>query len=312
MKNINKNLKFRLFGAAVAAAALITPSLASAQELPAYADAGGDQQIQGTVAGINGTWNISVADANGYNDSVELHQGTIINPTGLTLEPGMSVTIDGYADGSNFDATEIDTPYQYQGPAPVAVYYGPGSWYPGYAYGWGPSFSLAVNLGNGRFEQRSFAFGGQARHPIAPPSGWQNAPHGFVGNRANARPVSYAAPQQERSFAAPQQQARSFARAPQQQERSFAAPQQQERSFAAQQQQVRSFAAPQQQERSFAAPQQQERSFSRAPQQERSFAAPQQQARSFAASQQRYSAPAARVSNSAPRGGGDRGDHGRG
>ncbi len=41
---------------------------------------------------------------------MDLHQGTIINPTGLTLEPGMNVTIDGYADGSNFDAMEIDTP----------------------------------------------------------------------------------------------------------------------------------------------------------------------------------------------------------
>jgi hypothetical protein len=264
MKNTNKKLISRLVGAAVAAAALIAPSVAFAQALPEYADAGGDQQIQGTVAGINGTWNITVSDANGYDDSVELHQGTIINPTGLTLEPGMNVTIDGYADGSNFDATEIDTQYQYQGPAPVAVYYGPGAWYPGYAYGWGPSFSLAVNLGNGRFEQRSFAFGGQARHPVAPPAGWENVPHGFVGNASNARPVSYAAPQQARSFAAPQQA------------RSFAAPQQ-----------ARSFAAPQR-ARSFAAPQQ-ARSFA-APQQARSFAAP-QQARSFAAPRQAHAAP---------------------
>jgi hypothetical protein len=271
MNNINTILTTRLFGAAVAAVALITPSLASAQAAPMYASSDAGQQIQGTIAGINGTWNLTVADADGNNDSIELHQGTIINPTGLTLEPGMNVTIDGYADGSNFDATEIDTPYQYQGPAPVAVYYGRGSWYPGYAYGWGPSFSLAVNLGNGRFEQRSFNFGGQVRRPMEPPSGWQNAPHGFVGNASNARTVSYAAPREARNFA-PQQQARSFA------------PQQQARSF-----------APQRQARSFA------------PQQQRSFA-PQQQTRSFAAPQQRFAAPAARAANGAPRGSGG-GDH---
>jgi hypothetical protein len=241
MLNMKRILTKQLLGTAVAALALITPAIASAQDVPAYASAGTDQQIQGTIAAINGTWNISVADASGYNDSVELHQGTIINPTGLSLAPGMSVTIDGYPDGSNFDAIEIDTPYQYQGPAPVAVYYGPGSWYPGYAYGWGPSFSLSFNIGNDRFEQRSFNYGGQVRTPQAPPSGWQNAPHGYLGNAGHAHAVSFAP--QTRSFAAPPQQTRSFA-APPQQTRSFAAPPQQTRSFAAPPQQTRSFAAP--------------------------------------------------------------------
>jgi hypothetical protein len=267
----------RLLGAAILSAALITPAIASAQD---YAPAGQDQQIQGTVASINDTWNITVADANGYADNVALHQGTIINPTGLTLEPGMSVTIDGYADGSNFDAMEIDTPYDYSGPAPVAVYYGPGSWYPGYAAGWGPSFSLVFNTGARSWQQRPFAFGGQVRRPVTPPEGWQNRPHGYIGSAGSSRRVGYA-PQQQRQFAAPQGgQQRQFA-APQQ--RSFAAPQQ--RQFAAPVQQ-RQFAAPQQ--RQFAAPQQ--RSFA-APQQ-RSFAAPQQ--RSFAAPAQRGAAPAAR------------------
>jgi hypothetical protein len=146
----------RFLGAAIMAAALITPAIASAQDLPAYA-APGDQHVQGTIASINGTWNITVNDASGYSDSVELHQGTIINPTGLTLEPGMNVTIEGYPDGSNFDATEIDTPYRYAGPPPSAVYYGPGSRYPGYAYGWGPPSSIVFNPGSRNFEQRSFA-----------------------------------------------------------------------------------------------------------------------------------------------------------
>jgi hypothetical protein len=235
----------QLLGAAIAAAALLAPAIASAQEVPTYASAGSDQQIQGTISSINGTWNISVADANGYNDSVELHQGTIINPTGLTLEPGMNVTIDGYADGSNFDAMEIDAPYQYAGPAPTAVYYGPGSWYPGYAAGWGPSFSLVFDLSSRRYEQRPFFASGQVRHAVAPPAGWQDRPHGFVGSSGNAR-VTFAP--QTRTYAAPPQQPRQFAAPQQQQPRQFAAPQQQQpRRFAApQQQQPRQFAAPQQ------------------------------------------------------------------
>jgi hypothetical protein len=275
----------RLLGAAILSAALITPAIASAQD---YASAGQDQQIQGTVASINGTWNITVADANGYADSVDLHQGTIINPTGLTLEPGMSVTVDGYADGPNFDAMEIDTPYQYSGPAPVAVYYGPGSWYPGYAAGWGPSFSLSFNIGTRSWQQRPFAYGGQVRQAMAPPEGWQNRPHGYIGSAGGAGRVAYAQPQRE--YAAPIQQ-RTYAAS----QREFSAPVQQQRQFAAPQvQQQRSFAAPVQQQRSFA-PQQQQRSF-----------APQQQQRSSAAPQRTFSAPAQRSAAPVARGGGDR------
>ena len=308
MLNIHRTFTPRLLGAAIAAAALITPAIASAQDVPSYASGAGDQQIQGTISSINGTWNITVADASGYSDSVALHQGTIINPTGLTLEPGMNVTIDGYPDGSNFDAMEIDTPYQYQGPPPVAVYYGPGDWYPGYAYGWGPSFSLFFDFGGDRFEQRPFFFGGAARHAIAPPSGWESRPHGFIGNTGNAsgsqrrfvQTRSFSAPpqQQTRSFSAPpQQQTRSFSAPPQQQARTFSAPpQQQARTFSAPPQQTRSFSAPpQQQTRSFSAPpQQQTRSFSAPPQQQtRSFSAPPQQARSYSAPARQAAPPPA-------------------
>jgi hypothetical protein len=313
MINIKNILTPRLLGAAIAAAALITPAIASAQDVPSYAAGDANQQIQGTISSINDTWNISVSDSNGYTDSVELHQGTVINPTGLTLEPGMNVTIDGYPDGSNFDAMEIDTPYQYEGPPPVAVYYGPGAWYPGYAYGWGPSFSLVFDLGSRRFEQRSFAFDGQVRHAVSPPSGWENRPHGFIGNAGNARgaqrsvaaPVTasryvrptvntaaprtaystpetrtYAAPQTTRAYSAPQQQTRSFSEpartsAPPQQARSYSAPQ------------ARSYSAP-------------ARTYSAPPQQARSYSAP--QARSYSAPAPRAAAPSARESQ----GGGSR------
>ena len=279
MKPLTTLLTKRLLGAAILSAALITPALASAQD---YAPAGQDQQIQGTVASINGTWNITVADANGYADSVDLHQGTIINPTGLTLEPGMNVTIDGYADGSNFDAMEIDTPYQYDGPAPVAVYYGPGAWYPGYAEGWGPSFSLVFNVGTRSWQQRPFTSAGHVRQAMTPPAGWQDRPHGYIGNAGAAPRVAYVAPQRRTIAAPPVQPQRTFAAPPAQPQRQFAAPPvQPQRQFAA---------PPAQPQRTFAAP---------PVQPQRQFAAPPAQPqRTFAAPAQRMVAPAQR--NAAP------------
>jgi hypothetical protein len=298
MLNIKNILSKRLLGVAVAAAALITPAIASAQDIPAYASAGTGQQIQGTISAINGEWNITIADSSGYNDSVALHQGTIINPTGLTLEPGMNVTVDGYADGSNFDANEIDTPYQYEGPPPVAVYYGPGSWYPGYAYGWGPSFSLFFDSGSNRFEQRSFNYGGEVRHAMAPPSGWQDRPHGYVGNAGNAAVTSH--PQTHPYYGPPQQM------------HAFVAPPQQTRTFAAPPQQTRSYVGPPQQMRTVAAPPQQTRAFARPPQQARNFAAPTQRSYSAPAGRAANAAPAARAANTAPRGNQNGGDNRRG
>jgi hypothetical protein len=295
MINIKNILTPRLLGAAIAAAALITPAIASAQDVPSYAVGDANQQIQGTISAINDTWNISVADASGYTDSVELHQGTIINPTGLTLEPGMNVTIDGYADGSNFDAMEIDTPYQYEGPPPVAVYYGPGAWYPGYAYGWGPSFSLFFDLGSHRFEQRSFVYAGAVRHATAPPAGWENRPHGFIGNAGNVR-VSL------RSSAPPASGSRlvrpTVSTAPR---TAYAAPE--TRTYAAPQQ-TRTFAAP---ARTYSAPPQQARTYSAPPQQARTYSAPPRQTRTYSAPAQRYSAPVARAAAPAPRANQDNG-----
>jgi invasion protein IalB len=38
---------------------------------------------------------------------VNLHQGTVILPTGLTLQPGMFVSIDGYWNNVGFHAERI-------------------------------------------------------------------------------------------------------------------------------------------------------------------------------------------------------------
>jgi hypothetical protein len=170
-----------LAATALAIAGFVLPSIASAQDIPSYAQPNGDQTIHGRIASVNGTFNISVRDDGGYLDNVELHQGTIINPTGLTLATGMTVTIAGIPNGGEFDATEIDTPYQYDGPLPVPYYYGPGWWYPGYAYGYGPSFGLTLFFGGGGwgfehrgFYGRPFAYNGRGFVPSG----------GFVGVRA--------------------------------------------------------------------------------------------------------------------------------
>lgn len=135
----------------------IGPAAANAQSVPSYARPNTEQTIHGRIRSIDGTFAISVDDDNGYIDSVQLHQGTIINPTGLTLAAGMSVTILGFNAGSVFQANEIDTPYHYGGQRPVPIYYGPGWWYPGYAYGWGPSFSLVIGIGGvARVERAPF------------------------------------------------------------------------------------------------------------------------------------------------------------
>jgi hypothetical protein len=84
------------------ALSLLTPLTANA-----------DERIHGHISSIQGPYDISVNDSNGYTDRVHLHHGTIINPTGLTLAPGMIVDISGFSEGRYFEANEIDTPYTY-------------------------------------------------------------------------------------------------------------------------------------------------------------------------------------------------------
>jgi hypothetical protein len=144
----------RRLSAVAALTALIVPLGAAAQDVPSYARpayVSTDETIHGRIRSVDGTFNISVDDDRGFIDSVQLHQGTVINPTGLTLSPGMDVTILGVNSGSALSANEIDTPYSYDGPLPTPVYFGPGYWCPGFAYGYGPSFSLAVVFGGGGF-----------------------------------------------------------------------------------------------------------------------------------------------------------------
>jgi hypothetical protein len=127
--------------AAAAALTLLAPIAAQAQEVPSYAVvASTDQQIQGRVTGFDGGYNLTVRDDNGYLDNVALHDGTIINPTGITLAPGMVVSILGQNAGQYFAADEVDTPYTVD--AGIPYYLGhPWSYY-------GPAISLGFFFGN--------------------------------------------------------------------------------------------------------------------------------------------------------------------
>ena len=105
--------------AALAALIVLAPATAGAQPLPSYAQAppsyasGDEENIHGRIVSFDGRYALQVRDERGFIDHVQLHQGTIINPTGITLEPGMIVSILGYNAGPYLAANEIDTPYTY-------------------------------------------------------------------------------------------------------------------------------------------------------------------------------------------------------
>jgi hypothetical protein len=112
------------------------PGQQQQQPLPSYAS--GEEEIHGRISQIGGKYQISVRDDRGFIDSVMLHDGTIINPTGLTLQSGQAVSILGHTDGKNFDANEVDTPYRYGGGWYRGPYYS--AWVGGGGYWGGPRF----------------------------------------------------------------------------------------------------------------------------------------------------------------------------
>ncbi|HYZ17473.1 MAG TPA: hypothetical protein VE591_13775 [Candidatus Acidoferrum sp.] len=132
----------RFFTSALIVAALAVPFAAQAAETPSFASTSAEETVEGLISSINGKYGLTVRDNRGFIDNVTLHDGTIINPTGLQLQPGMHVTILGHADQATFAANEIDTPVQYVAAA-----------YP-YAY---PTFGFGFGFGFGdRFEHFHF------------------------------------------------------------------------------------------------------------------------------------------------------------
>jgi hypothetical protein len=125
--------------AAGAVVLLLIPTVALAQSpVPSYATQ--EQTIKGTISSFDGAYTMHVRDDRGFVDNVSLHQGTIINPTGIRLQPGFSVTILGRPNGNTFVANEIDTPYHF---TPGIAYYTPA--YP-YAYSY-PYWNVGLGWG---------------------------------------------------------------------------------------------------------------------------------------------------------------------
>ena len=103
-----------------------------ARPAPNYAT---QQGIKGVVTAFDGQWVVYMHDDKGYEDHITLHQGTIINPTGIRLIEGMRITVYGYADGPTYQANRVDVAY-----SPYSPYYGYGGYpnpYYGYGYGYG-------------------------------------------------------------------------------------------------------------------------------------------------------------------------------
>ena len=154
----------RIFSALLVATAIAVPATAFAQDAsaaPSYArpSYGSDEDVvKGQVVSFDGGYTLHVRDDRGFIDNVELHQGTIINPTGLRLSPGMTVTVRGVNRGNVLDANQIDTPYQTYGAVPIYPYaIGPYAYYPApYAYGYGygyyggyyPRVSIGIGFGH--------------------------------------------------------------------------------------------------------------------------------------------------------------------
>jgi hypothetical protein len=164
------SLSTRIIATLIATAAIAVPASAFAQTdapAPSYARpsySSPEDVVRGQVVAFDGGYNLQVRDERGFVDNVVLHQGTIINPTGLRLSPGMSVTVRGVNRGNALDANQIDTPYTSYGAVPVYPYpvavtpyfgypygaypaYGFGYGYGGYGYGYAPGFSIGIGIG---------------------------------------------------------------------------------------------------------------------------------------------------------------------
>jgi hypothetical protein len=99
----------RLVSSALVVAAVVLP-LAALADSQGNATSVGTQTLSGVIDSVDGKFDLTVRDNRGSLDRVTLHRGTIINPTGLQLEPGTTVTIIGHANGGAYDADTIDAP----------------------------------------------------------------------------------------------------------------------------------------------------------------------------------------------------------
>lgn len=95
----------------LALATFALPAVARADTSADPTQSSGDK-LFGVVSAVNGKYSLTVRNDRGGFQSVTLHQGTVINPTGLRLEPQTIVVIRGHENGGSFDADEIDAPVE--------------------------------------------------------------------------------------------------------------------------------------------------------------------------------------------------------
>jgi hypothetical protein len=94
--------------AAIAGGALVALPLAASAQAPR--PPAGDETIRGTIQSLPSHYTLLLHDVRGFVDNVTLRDDTVLNPDGLALNSGVSVTIIGHVDGHTFDADEIDGP----------------------------------------------------------------------------------------------------------------------------------------------------------------------------------------------------------
>jgi hypothetical protein len=104
-----------LFATAIVAlpAAGFAESSRPSPDAPTYAvpaNDAGNEVVSGRIAWFDGRFDLQIRDDRGFIDNVQLRQGTVINPTGLTLRTGMPVQIRGRNRGFVLVAEQIDSP----------------------------------------------------------------------------------------------------------------------------------------------------------------------------------------------------------
>jgi hypothetical protein len=96
----------RLTSAAAILAVSVLP-LAAYADTPRSAAPSGNEIIQGVIRSIDSEDAFTVRTGQGLVDNVTARPGTIVTPSGLTLQPGMRVAIAGHNDGDTFEADRI-------------------------------------------------------------------------------------------------------------------------------------------------------------------------------------------------------------
>jgi hypothetical protein len=106
---IRKLLTIPMLAALLAGAGAIatTSAPAAAQYAPyGYAPNARQNVVTGVVTYFY-RFDMTIQAPNGAVIPVQLHQGTIINPLGVSLQPGMPVTVRGYWANGQFFANRI-------------------------------------------------------------------------------------------------------------------------------------------------------------------------------------------------------------